>query len=124
MHLAQLSSNPSRKKAYLSPFALASQLTDEATALEEEDIPLINPLEGLSQLAKAIARCRYFGSPASKFISARLARMVCSEDTRIYIGSGGISLHLVCCCSCYQHLVCSRGCKRMREKFPSFRWKD
>ena len=39
----------------------------------------------------------------SKFVFTCLARMVCSEDTRIYIGSSKISLHLVCCCSCYRH---------------------
>ena len=30
-----------------------------------------------------------FGPPMSKFVFARLARMVCSEDTRVYIGLGG-----------------------------------
>ena len=35
--------------------------------------------------------------PMSKFVFARLARMVCSENTRIYIGSGEMSLCPVCC---------------------------
>ena len=33
-----------------------------------------------------------FGPPASKFVFARLAQMVCSEDTRVYTGSGEMSL--------------------------------
>ena len=36
-----------------------------------------------------------FGPPMSKFVFARLARIVCSEDTRVYTGSGGMSLRLV-----------------------------
>ena len=56
-----------------------------------------------------------FGPPMSKFIFACLARMVCSEDTRVYTGSGGTSLHPVRCCSCYRHLVYSRGYKQARE---------
>ena len=56
-----------------------------------------------------------FGPPTSKFVFARLAQMVCSEDTRVYTGSGGMSLCPVCCCSCYRHLVCSRGYKQARE---------
>ena len=38
-----------------------------------------------------------FGPPTSKFVFARLARMVCSEDTRVYTGSGGTSLLPICC---------------------------
>ena len=56
-----------------------------------------------------------FGPPMSKLIFARLARMVCSKDTRVYTGSGGTSLRPVHCCSCYRHLVCSRGYKQVRE---------
>ena len=56
-----------------------------------------------------------FGPPTSKFVFARLARMMCSEDTRVYTGSGGTSLRPVCCYSCYRHLVCSRGYKQARE---------
>ena len=52
-----------------------------------------------------------FGPQTSKFIFARLARMVCSEDTRVYTGLGKMSLRLVRCCSCYRHLVYSRGYK-------------
>ena len=51
----------------------------------------------------------------SKFVFAGLARMVCSENTRVYTDSGETSLRPVCCCSCYRHLVCSRGYKRARE---------
>ena len=51
----------------------------------------------------------------SKFVFIRLARMVCSEDTRVYTDSGGMSLRPVCCCSCYLHFVCSRGYKQARE---------
>ena len=39
-----------------------------------------------------------FGPPMSKFVFARLARMVCSEDTRVYTGSGRTSLRPVHCC--------------------------
>ena len=57
-----------------------------------------------------------FGPSMSKFVFARLAWMVCSEDTRVYTGSGGMSLHPVRYCSCYWHLVCSRGYKQVRER--------
>ena len=56
-----------------------------------------------------------FRPPTSKFVFARLDRMACIEDTRVYIGSGRTSLRLVCCCSCYRHLVCSRGYKQARK---------
>ena len=56
-----------------------------------------------------------FGPPTSKFVFACLALMVCSEDIRVCIGSGGTSLRLVQCCLCYRHLVCSRGYKQARE---------
>ena len=56
-----------------------------------------------------------FGPPTSKFVFARLAQMVCSEDTRVYTSLGGTSLHLVYYCSCYQYLVCSWGYKHARE---------
>ena len=61
-----------------------------------------------------------FGPPTSQFVFARLAQMVCSEDTRVYTGSGGTSLRPVRCCSCYRHLVCSRVTnRRERERIPS-----
>ena len=56
-----------------------------------------------------------FGPPMSKFVFARLAQMVCSEDTRVYTGLGRMFLCLVCSCSCYRHLVCNRGYKQARE---------
>ena len=56
-----------------------------------------------------------FGPPTSKFVFARLIRMVCSEDTRVYTSSGGMSLRPVRCCSCYRHLVCNVGYKHARE---------
>ena len=66
-----------------------------------------------------------FEPPTSKFIFACLARIVCSEDTRIYTGSGGTSLHPVYCCSCYRHLVYSRDYKQAREaKDPKSWWKE
>ena len=34
-----------------------------------------------------------FGPPTSKFVFTRLARIVCSEDTRVYIGSGTSTTH-------------------------------
>ena len=46
-----------------------------------------------------------FGPPTSKFVFARLAWMVCSEDTRVYTGLGETSLHP----------VRSRGYKHVRE---------
>ena len=36
------------------------------------------------------AECQCFERLASKFVSARLTRMVCTEDTRIYTGSDGM----------------------------------
>ena len=60
-----------------------------------------------------------FGPPTSKFVFARLARMVCSKDIRIYTGFGGTSLRPVRCYSCYRHLVCSRGYKQAREENDS-----
>jgi hypothetical protein len=59
--------------------------------------------------------CRCSKPSTSKFVSARLARMVSVEDTRNYIGSYGTSRHPVRCCSCYWLSVCSRGYKRTRE---------
>ena len=56
-----------------------------------------------------------FGPPTSKFVFARLAQMVCSEDTRVYTGSGRTSLRLVCCYLYYRHLFGSRGYKQARE---------
>lgn len=56
-----------------------------------------------------------FGPPTIKFVFVRLARMVCSEDTRVYTGSGKMSLRLVHCYSCYRHLDCGRGYKQARE---------
>ena len=61
-----------------------------------------------------------FRSPTSKFVIARLVRMVYSEDTRVYTGSSGISLRPVLGCSCYQHLFVVEVTKgREREKVPS-----
>ena len=57
-----------------------------------------------------------FGPLMSKFVFVRLARMVCSEDTRVYTSLGGTSLRSVCCCLCYRHLVCSRGYKQASEE--------
>ena len=57
-----------------------------------------------------------FGPPTSKFVFARLVRMVCSEDTRVYTSSGGTPLRLVRYCLCYRHLVCSMGYKQAREE--------
>jgi len=51
----------------------------------------------------------------SKFIFVCLVWMVCSEDTRVYTGSGGTLLHPIRCYSCYRHLVCSRGYKQARK---------
>ena len=56
-----------------------------------------------------------FRPPMSKFVFVRLAQMVCSKDTMVYTSSGRTSLHPVCCCSCYRHLVCSRGYKQASE---------
>ena len=41
---------------------------------------------------------------------------MCSEDTRVYTGSGETSLRSVYYCLCYRNLVCSRGYKQMRGK--------
>ena len=60
-----------------------------------------------------------FRPPTSKFVFARLAQMVCLEDTRVYTGSDGTSLRPVRCCSCYRYLVCSMGYKQARERISS-----
>jgi hypothetical protein len=59
-----------------------------------------------------------FVPPASEFVFARLAQMVCKEDTKVYTGSGGMSLRLVRA-ACILALVCSRGYKRAREGMGS-----
>ena len=70
-------------------------------------------LMGWTSLGAAHVHChRYLGL----YPPQRLTRMVCSEDTKIYTGLGGTSLRLVCCCSCYRHLVCSRDYKQARER--------
>ena len=56
-----------------------------------------------------------FGPPTSKFVFACPTRMVCSEDTMVYTGSGGTSLRPVRCCLCYRHLICSMGYEQARE---------
>ena len=83
----------------------------------DKGIPLVQNTQSLSAITGScdIIYIGVFGPPTSKFVFARLARMVCSEDTRVYIGSGETSLRLVRCCSCYRHLVCSRGYKQARE---------
>jgi hypothetical protein len=60
------------------------------------------------------ANCRYFGLPTSEFVFARLDRMVCKEDTELYIGSGGICLRPIRTAR-VPALICSRGYKRTRE---------
>ena len=64
---------------------------------------------------KVAAGVGVFGPPGSKFVFTCLARMVCSEDTRVYSGLGGTSLRPIRCCLCYRHLICSRGYKQARE---------
>ena len=56
-----------------------------------------------------------FRPSMSKFVFVPLAQMVCSENTRVYTGLGEMSLCPVHYCSCYWHLVCSRGYKQARE---------
>ena len=56
-----------------------------------------------------------FEPSMNKFVFTRLARMVCSKGIRVYTGSDKTSLHPVHCCSCYQHLVCSRVYKQARS---------
>ena len=73
-------------------------------------------VETCKKLLPGVPTVGVFGPPMSKFVFTRLARMVCSEDIRVYTGSGGTSLRLVCCYSCYRHLVCSRGYKQARER--------
>ena len=48
--------------------------------------------------------CRCFvQAPASKFIVMRVRLGWCAKGHKIYTSSGRMSLHPVCCCSCYQH---------------------
>jgi hypothetical protein len=68
--------------------------------------------------------CRYFEPPTSKFAFTRLARMVCSEDTRVYTGSDITSLRPMWGCSCYRHLFAVRVTNGWeKETIPSLWWK-
>ena len=58
-----------------------------------------------------------FGLPTSKFVFARLARMVCSEDTSVYTGPGGMSLHPARVISTW--FVVGVINRRERERIPS-----
>jgi hypothetical protein len=60
--------------------------------------------------------CRCSKPSTSKFVSARLARMMSAEDTRNYTDSGRTSLRPVRCCSRYRLGVCSKGYKQTREE--------
>jgi hypothetical protein len=72
-----------------------------------------------------VYECRCFELPTSKFVSVHLAWMVCSKDTKIYTGSGWMSLCLVRCCSCYRHYVCSRVTNgQERERILSLWWME
>ncbi|AQK40554.1 P-loop containing nucleoside triphosphate hydrolase superfamily protein [Zea mays] len=69
VHLAQLSPSPSRERARLSQFAQGAQLTDEeAAALEEEDHPQIDLLDGLRRGG------RLRGSGAARLAEVRRRR--------------------------------------------------
>jgi hypothetical protein len=77
----------------------------------------IHSLVKSSRRAKAPTWCanyRCFKPPTSEFVFARLARMVCKEDTEGYTGSGGMSLRPVRTARILA-LVRSRGYKRVRE---------
>lgn len=73
VHLSQFSPSPSRKRACLSQFASGAQLTDEVAALDE-DPPVIVRLEGLSQLAEAVARTPVLDEGVNLYEQARSAR--------------------------------------------------
>ena len=91
----------------LEAHVCARDLADTMTCHPRPDVDVEmgkKPLPGASTVG-------IFGPPTSKFIFVLLARMVCSKDTRVYTGSGRTSLRTVRCCSCYWHLVCSRGYK-------------
>ena len=52
-------------------------------------VPQLVPTKvGRAPVTAASLAVGVFGPPMSKFVFARLARMVCSEDTRVYTGSG------------------------------------
>ena len=87
---------------------------DPADAMTSHPRPDVD-VETRKKLLPGAPTIGVFGPPTSKFVFARLARIVCSEDTRIYTGLGGTSLRPVHCCSCYRHLVYSRGYKQTRE---------
>ena len=110
-NLCQLSLH--RKNEVLVPEAhvRAWDLADAVTSHPRPDVDV----ETRKKPLPSAPTVGVFGPLMRKFVFARLARMVCSEDTRVYTGSGEISLCLVCCCSCYRHLVCSRGYKQARE---------
>jgi hypothetical protein len=77
VHLAQLSPSPSRERARLSQFAPGAQLTDEeAATLEEEDRPQIDLLDGLPQLAEAVARTPVSYKNSKRKKSLKLVKFV------------------------------------------------
>lgn len=77
VHLAQLSHSPSRKRARLSQFAPGAL---PLTALEEEDSPNIDFLDGLPQHAEAVAMTpvRYEKSKRKK--SSKLVKCLYEQD--------------------------------------------
>jgi hypothetical protein len=55
---------------------------------EKAQPPTENPLNEIIQDAE----CRCFVPPTSEFVFARLVRVVCKEGTKVYTGSGKMSL--------------------------------
>ena len=98
-NLRQLSLCRSDEVQVLEVHVRAQDLADAVTSHPRPDVDIETrkkPLPGTPTVG-------VFRPPMSKFVFVRLARMVCSEDTRIYTGSGRMSLRLVNCCLCYQH---------------------
>ena len=111
-NLRQLSLHRNDEVQVLEAHVRPWDLADAMTRNQRPDVDVETckkPLSGAPTVG-------VFGPPTSKFVFTRLARMVCSEDTRVYTSSGRTSLHPVRCYSCYWYLVCSRGYKQVREE--------
>ena len=111
-NLRQLSLHRNDKVLVSKAHVRARDPTDTVTSHSRPDVDV----ETCKNALPGTPIVGVFRPSTSKFVFVRLARMVCSEDTMIYNGSGGTSLRPIRCCSCYRHLICSRGYKQAREE--------
>ena len=90
-------------------------------------VPRLPPLAHAPSCAACRARgpVGVFGSPTSKFVFVCLAWMVCSEDTRVYTGSGGMSLlQFTAARVTDTWFAVGVTNRRERERTPSLWWKE